>query len=94
MRVQNHAVERLAEALLPVLEPEAGNAEAAVAAANEALAAFAPQFEQARAAGLPFRDLGPLGFSVASGVVVGSGIDVTRPSLAATRRPTASRRPR
>jgi uncharacterized protein YdiU (UPF0061 family) len=43
---------RLAEALLPVLEQEAGNAEAAVASANEALAAFAPQFEQARAAGL------------------------------------------
>ena len=43
---------RLAEALLPVLEQEAGSAEAAVASANEALAAFAPQFEQARAAGL------------------------------------------
>ena len=43
---------RLAEALLPVLEHEEGNAEAAVASANEALAAFAPQFEVARAAGL------------------------------------------
>jgi uncharacterized protein YdiU (UPF0061 family) len=43
---------RLAEALLPILEQEAGNAEAAVASANEALAAFAPQFEQAHAAGL------------------------------------------
>ena len=43
---------RLAEALLPVLEQEEGNAEAAVASANEALAAFAPQFEVARAAGL------------------------------------------
>jgi uncharacterized protein YdiU (UPF0061 family) len=43
---------RLAEALLPVLEQEAENQEAAVAAANESLAAFAPQFEAARAAGL------------------------------------------
>jgi serine/tyrosine/threonine adenylyltransferase len=43
---------RLAEALLPVLEQEEGNAEAAVASANEALAAFAPHFEIARAAGL------------------------------------------
>ena len=43
---------RLAEALLPVLEHEEGNAEAAVASASEALAAFAPQFEVARAAGL------------------------------------------
>src|ERR1700677_1717928 len=43
---------RLAEALLPVLEQEAGTAEAALASANEALAAFAPQFEVARAAGL------------------------------------------
>jgi uncharacterized protein YdiU (UPF0061 family) len=43
---------RLAEALLPVLEQEEGNAEAAVASANEALAAFAPQFDMARAAGL------------------------------------------
>ena len=43
---------RLAEALLPVLEQEEGNAEAAVASANEALAAFAPQFEIAHSAGL------------------------------------------
>jgi uncharacterized protein YdiU (UPF0061 family) len=43
---------RLAEALLPVLELEFRSAEAAVAAANEALTAFAPQFEAARAAGL------------------------------------------
>jgi serine/tyrosine/threonine adenylyltransferase len=42
---------RLAEALLPVLEQEEGNAEAALASAKEALAAFAPQFEAARAAG-------------------------------------------
>ena len=43
---------RLAEALLPVLEQEAGNEEAALASANEALAAFGPQFEAAHAAGL------------------------------------------
>jgi uncharacterized protein YdiU (UPF0061 family) len=43
---------RLAEALLPVLEQAEGNGEAALASANEALAAFAPQFEEARAAGL------------------------------------------
>jgi uncharacterized protein YdiU (UPF0061 family) len=43
---------RLAEALLPVLEQEAGSGEAALASGNEALAAFAPQFEAARAAGL------------------------------------------
>ena len=43
---------RLAEALLPVLEQEEGSEEAAVASANEALAAFAPQFEVAHAAGL------------------------------------------
>jgi serine/tyrosine/threonine adenylyltransferase len=42
---------RLAEALLPVLEQEEGGAEAALASAKEALAAFAPQFEAARAAG-------------------------------------------
>jgi len=42
---------RLAEALLPVLEQEEGSAEAALASAKEALAAFAPQFEAARAAG-------------------------------------------
>jgi serine/tyrosine/threonine adenylyltransferase len=43
---------RLAEALLPLLEQEQGSEEAAVAAAQEALAAFAPQFEAAFAAGL------------------------------------------
>ena len=43
---------RLAEALLPVLVPESGSEEAALAAANEALAGFAPQFEAARSAGL------------------------------------------
>ena len=43
---------RLAEALLPVLAEEAGSEETAVAAANEALTAFEPQFEAARGAGL------------------------------------------
>jgi uncharacterized protein YdiU (UPF0061 family) len=43
---------RLAEALLPVLEQESGSQEAALAAAYEALAAFGPQFESARLAGL------------------------------------------
>ncbi len=43
---------RLAEALLPVLEQEAGSEEAAVAAANEALTAFEPQYRSARSAGL------------------------------------------
>ena len=43
---------RLAEALLPILEQEAGSEESAVASANEALAAFEPQFEAARSAGL------------------------------------------
>ena len=43
---------RLAEALLPVLEQEAGSGEAALASANEALAAFGPQFEAAYGAGL------------------------------------------
>ena len=43
---------RLAEALLPILEQEAGNQEAALAAAYEALAAFGPQFEAAHLAGL------------------------------------------
>jgi uncharacterized protein YdiU (UPF0061 family) len=43
---------RLAEALLPVLAQEAESEEAAVAAANEALATFEPQFEAARIAGL------------------------------------------
>jgi serine/tyrosine/threonine adenylyltransferase len=43
---------RLAEALLPVMEQEAGNAEAALASAKEALAAFGPQFQAAYGAGL------------------------------------------
>jgi uncharacterized protein YdiU (UPF0061 family) len=43
---------RLAEALLPVLAEESGSEEAAVAAANEILSAFEPQFEAARSAGL------------------------------------------
>jgi uncharacterized protein YdiU (UPF0061 family) len=43
---------RLAEALLPVLAQESGSEEAAVASANEVLAAFEPQFEAARSAGL------------------------------------------
>jgi serine/tyrosine/threonine adenylyltransferase len=42
---------RLAEALLPVLEQEYGSQEAALAAARQALEAFAPQYEAARAAG-------------------------------------------
>jgi len=43
---------RLAEALLPVLAQEAGSEEAALASAQEALAAFEPQFVAARSAGL------------------------------------------
>ena len=43
---------RLAEALLPILAQEAGSEEAAVAAANDALRAFEPQYQQARMAGL------------------------------------------
>ena len=43
---------RLAEALLPVLEQEEGNAEAALASAKESLAAFGAQFEAAYDAGL------------------------------------------
>jgi uncharacterized protein YdiU (UPF0061 family) len=43
---------RLAEALLPVMEQEAGSQEAALASAREALAAFDPQFEAARISGL------------------------------------------
>jgi len=43
---------RLAEALLPVLVQEAGSEEAALAAANDALAGFGSQFEAARSAGL------------------------------------------
>src|SRR6202522_642 len=43
---------RLAEALLPLLEQEEGSEEAAIASAQEALSAFAPQFEAAYVAGL------------------------------------------
>jgi serine/tyrosine/threonine adenylyltransferase len=43
---------RLAESLLPILEQELGSAEAALASAQESLAAFGPQFETARGAGL------------------------------------------
>jgi serine/tyrosine/threonine adenylyltransferase len=43
---------RLAEALMPVLEQEAGNEDTALDSAQEALAAFGPQFEAARLAGL------------------------------------------
>lgn len=43
---------RLAEALLPLLETEAGSEEAAIASAREALAAFEPQFLAARLSGL------------------------------------------
>jgi uncharacterized protein YdiU (UPF0061 family) len=43
---------RLAEALLPVLAAEAGSQDAGLASAYEALAAFGPQFEAARLAGL------------------------------------------
>lgn len=48
---------RLAEALLPVLEQEAASEDVALAWANEALAAFEPQFEETRSAGL-LRKLG------------------------------------
>ncbi|WP_158942820.1 YdiU family protein [Granulicella sp. S190] len=43
---------RLAEALLPLLLQEEGSEEAALASANEAIAAFEPQFEAARLVGL------------------------------------------
>ena len=43
---------RLAEALLPLLTQETGSEEAAVGSAQEALAAFGPQFEAARLTGL------------------------------------------
>src|SRR6202789_3074119 len=48
---------RLAEALLPVLEHEAGNEEAALASAKEALGAFGPQLQAAYGSGL-LRKLG------------------------------------
>jgi uncharacterized protein YdiU (UPF0061 family) len=43
---------RLAETLLPLLAQESGSEEAGLVAANEALSAFEPQFEEARGAGL------------------------------------------
>ena len=43
---------RLAETLLPLLQQEEGSEEAAMASATDALAAFAPQFDGARGAGL------------------------------------------
>jgi serine/tyrosine/threonine adenylyltransferase len=43
---------RLAETLLPVLDQEGGDKEAALTSAKEALAAFEPQFESARLLGL------------------------------------------
>jgi uncharacterized protein YdiU (UPF0061 family) len=43
---------RLAEALLSLLEQEEGSEEGAIASAQEALSAFAPQFEAAYVAGL------------------------------------------
>src|SRR3954466_12138388 len=43
---------RLAESLLPVLAQESGSEEAAVAAANEALSAFEPQFQETYSVGL------------------------------------------
>ena len=43
---------RLAESLLPLLVQEEGSEEAGLASAREALAAFAPQFQAAREAGL------------------------------------------
>jgi len=43
---------RLAEALVPVMEEQAGSQEAAVAAANQTLATFGPQYETARRVGL------------------------------------------
>ena len=43
---------RLAETLPPIMEQEAGSQEAALTSANQALAAFAPQFDAAQIAGL------------------------------------------
>ncbi len=45
-------VTRLAEALLPLLDQEAGDRERALELAKDSLNGFAPQFEQAHAAGL------------------------------------------
>jgi uncharacterized protein YdiU (UPF0061 family) len=53
---QHHAalwnLARLAESLMPILEQEAGSEKAALASAEEALAAFDEQFQAARNAGL------------------------------------------
>jgi uncharacterized protein YdiU (UPF0061 family) len=43
---------RLAEAILPILEQEAGSDEAGLLSAKEALAAFSPQFDAAHISGL------------------------------------------
>ena len=43
---------RLAEALLPLMEPEAGNADTALAWAHEELAKFGPRFERAHLQGM------------------------------------------
>ena len=43
---------RLAETLLPLLAQESGSEEAGLVAANEALSAFEPQYQEARSAGL------------------------------------------
>jgi uncharacterized protein YdiU (UPF0061 family) len=51
-RVMLWNLTRLAEALLPILEQEEGNAEAALASAKESLAAFGAHFEAAYDAGL------------------------------------------
>lgn len=51
---------RLAECLLPLLAQESGSEEAALRTANEALAAFEPQFQSAFSAGMR-RKLGLLG---------------------------------
>jgi uncharacterized protein YdiU (UPF0061 family) len=51
-RIAHWNLTRLAETLLPLLEQEVGDQEAALASAKEALAAFEPQFEAARMAGL------------------------------------------
>ena len=56
-RVGQWNLARLAEGLLPILVQEAGSEESSVASANEALAAFEPQFKAARSAGL-LRKLG------------------------------------
>jgi uncharacterized protein YdiU (UPF0061 family) len=56
-RVGQWNLARLAETLLPVLEQEAASEDVALAWANEALAAFEPQFEATRSAGL-LRKLG------------------------------------